>query len=230
MGKRIFLVAMLASSVALATNTNEPTYLRLNLKPGDEYVHTGKTTITSIERDGTQSSATRAIRSSIKVKSKSGDKYVVDFKESSTYSDDSIPSAQIKVNVNSKAKSLQAFDILNQKANDAAVSSFFPFELPKKKVTVGHRWSQTINSNSEIAKVDYEIVERAKIKGFDVYVVNFYSDPARTPSQIFSGVICFDLKSGMVVRVNMKGSFNTAQSGQIKIAGNMELAEFKRGR
>ncbi|QYK52695.1 MAG: hypothetical protein KF824_10560 [Fimbriimonadaceae bacterium] len=230
MVKRILILGSVMGGAAFAASAAEPVLLRLNLKPGDVYVHSGKTTITTLDQNGHESSATRHINSSMRVKSRQGDAYVMEFQESSTYADESVPGAYVEVNVNSPSKTIRGFDILNQKANDASMSSFFAFELPKKKVKVGDRWSQMVRTNNEVARVDYEIVERAKVKGYDAFIVNFYSDPAQTPNQVFSGNICYDIKTGMVVRVNMKGQLKSMHGAMTKIAGNMELTKVKRGR
>jgi len=230
MVKRLLILSFAFTTVAFAASAAELVLLRLNLKPGDVYVHSGKTTITTVDRNGLETSATRHINSSMKVKSRVGDSYVMEFQESSTYADDSVPGAHVEVNVNSPSKTIKGFDILSQKANDASMSSFFAFELPKKKVKVGDRWSQMVRTNNEVAKVDYEIVERSKVKGYDALTVNFYSDPAHTPNQVFSGAMCYDIKTGMVVRVNMKGWLKSTQGATTKIAGNMELIKVKRGR
>ncbi|MBX3113436.1 MAG: hypothetical protein KF836_02630 [Fimbriimonadaceae bacterium] len=230
MVKRTLILGFMVGGAAFAASAAEPVLLKLNLKPGDVYVHSGKTTITTVDRNGRETNATRHINSSMKVKSRTGDAYVMEFQESSTYADESVPGAHIEVNVNSPSKTIRGFDILNQKANDASMSSFFAFELPKKKVKVGDRWSQMVRTNNEVARVDYEIVERAKVKGYDAFIVNFYSDPAQTPNQVFSGNICYDIKTGMVVRVNMKGQLKSMQGAMTKIAGNMELTKVKRAR
>jgi len=226
------LLSLLLLGSVLPTVSGQPTPLRLNLAEGDEYRYSVRTAIIREYEDGTDSNDTRVISSTIRLKSKLGDKYVLEISDMHNDRFFAAQDTRIQLTITCQGKTVAAEDLNRRGQTTSASTNKWPFVFPEKPITVGERWVQIEpgdpKSGIRERRINYEVVERTKQLGHDVYFVNFYSDPANE-SILISGSVSFDVTSGMMVSLIINSEYPSSL-GTIKMFSKAELSKVKRGR
>jgi|GEM_PF-4959955 len=114
------------------------------------------------------------------------------------------------------------------KADDwrSAMSVFLP--LPGKSVKLGDRWTAVLpvapGTYSSNRKVVYEVFDRQKFGKRDVLSIQFTSEPTIGMSEVISGDLLLDIRTGMIVRSNMKNLFE-AGGQRVRVDVKMQIRQ-----